>query len=129
MQNIQCNVEQAEKYVQFNVEVTFPLVDEYKVIGVVFYDRGDVYLDDENIDFNDQYSSAGAGVRWDSPVGPLRVEYAWVLDGKYVRCGHPESMDCNCYGKKHEGHEVKFTCEWHGHGRKRDKILKKGERP
>ena len=28
---------------------------------------------------------------------------AWSRDGKYVRCGHPESMDCKCYGKEHEG--------------------------
>ena len=28
---------------------------------------------------------------------------AWVLRGKYVRCGHPEEMDCKCYGKIHEG--------------------------
>ena len=28
---------------------------------------------------------------------------AWVLDGKYVRCGHPESMVCGCYGRKYEG--------------------------
>jgi hypothetical protein len=28
---------------------------------------------------------------------------AWIVDGRYVRCGHPESMDCNCYGKLHEG--------------------------
>jgi hypothetical protein len=28
---------------------------------------------------------------------------AWVEDGKYVRCGHPESMQCDCYGRKHQG--------------------------
>src|SRR6266851_8669088 len=28
---------------------------------------------------------------------------AWVVDGKYVRCGHPETMKCGCYGRKHEG--------------------------
>lgn len=28
---------------------------------------------------------------------------AWIKDGKYVKCGHPESMDCQCYGKEHEG--------------------------
>jgi hypothetical protein len=28
---------------------------------------------------------------------------AWTIDGHYVRCGHPESMDCRCYGKDHEG--------------------------
>jgi hypothetical protein len=28
---------------------------------------------------------------------------AWVKDGRYVRCGHPESMRCPCYGRKHQG--------------------------
>ena len=31
---------------------------------------------------------------------------AWALDGKYVRCGHPEDMDCGCYGKEHEGEKT-----------------------
>jgi hypothetical protein len=31
---------------------------------------------------------------------------AWVKDGKYVRCGHPANMNCNCYGKTHEGEEA-----------------------
>ena len=28
---------------------------------------------------------------------------AWYQTGVYVRCGHPDSMDCNCYGKINEG--------------------------
>lgn len=32
---------------------------------------------------------------------------AWVKDGKYVRCGHPESMRCRCFGRLHEGEPVK----------------------
>lgn len=28
---------------------------------------------------------------------------AWVEKGKYIRCGHPESMKCRCYGRLHEG--------------------------
>lgn len=28
---------------------------------------------------------------------------AWVVDGKYVRCGHPPNMNCGCYGRTHEG--------------------------
>jgi hypothetical protein len=32
---------------------------------------------------------------------------AWVKDGKYIRCGHPEDMECNCYGREHEGEIVK----------------------
>ena len=31
---------------------------------------------------------------------------AWVLKGQYVRCGHPLTMDCQCYGLKHEGEET-----------------------
>lgn len=28
---------------------------------------------------------------------------AWIVDGKYIRCGHHEEHDCMCYGKKWEG--------------------------
>jgi len=41
---------------------------------------------------------------------------AWVIKGRYVRCGHPESMDCGCFGKEYEGIEtvqtVKPRSEW-----------------
>ena len=32
---------------------------------------------------------------------------SWVCDGLYVRCAHPETMDCGCYGKLHAGEPVK----------------------
>ncbi len=32
---------------------------------------------------------------------------AWTVDGKYVRCEHPESVNCKCYGKLHEGEPIK----------------------
>ena len=32
---------------------------------------------------------------------------AWVKNGLYVRCGHPENVNCNCYGKRHEGEPTK----------------------
>jgi len=28
---------------------------------------------------------------------------AWIVNGVYKRCGHPDSMNCQCYGKLHEG--------------------------
>jgi hypothetical protein len=31
------------------------------------------------------------------------IRQAWVKDGVYVSCGHPESIPCTCYGRKHEG--------------------------
>ena len=33
---------------------------------------------------------------------------AWVINGKYVDCGHPEDMACKCYGREHEGNEAGF---------------------
>lgn len=74
-----------EKYVQFNVEITFPLYEPQNLTGVVFYDRGDVYRDDEDITLGDQFSSYGLGIRWNSPLGPLRIEYGIVLEGKDKR--------------------------------------------
>ena len=34
------------------------------------------------------------------------IHQAWVRDGRYVECGHPFDMACNCYGRKHEGQET-----------------------
>ncbi len=51
---------------------------------------------------NDEYNEAGRlmhGYDYDNQ--------AWVVDGCYIRCGHPEGMDCRCYGKDHEGEETK----------------------
>jgi len=31
---------------------------------------------------------------------------AWVINGKYSSCNHPEAMECNCYGKEHAGQEA-----------------------
>jgi len=36
---------------------------------------------------------------------------AWVVNGRYIRCGHPETMDCRCYGREHEGGFVN-PMEW-----------------
>lgn len=36
---------------------------------------------------------------------------AWVRGGKYVRCGHAESMICGCFGKVHEGEQCEIGCE------------------
>lgn len=49
------------------------------ILGVVFFDAGNAWDDDESVDF-DLYKSVGAGVRWYSPLGPLRVEYGFPLD-------------------------------------------------
>lgn len=31
---------------------------------------------------------------------------AWVENGKYVRCGHPDNTKCSCYGRMREGEKT-----------------------
>lgn len=71
-----------EKFVQFNSELRFPLVEEAGVIGLVFFDTGDVYAEDETIEIGNLRQSAGFGFRWFSPMGPIRLENAYILDPK-----------------------------------------------
>lgn len=71
-----------EKFVQFNFEMIFPIQEKAGVFGVLFYDRGDVYRTSENIDLADQFSSSGFELRWNSPMGPIRLAYGIVIDGK-----------------------------------------------
>jgi outer membrane protein insertion porin family len=59
-----------------NNEVIFPLVQGIGLKGVVFVDAGNAYGADPGINWTDTRLAAGAGVRWLSPVGPLRIELA-----------------------------------------------------
>jgi len=69
-----------EKYVQFNSELRFPLVEEAGVIGLVFFDAGDVYAEDEIVELGGVRKSVGFGFRWFSPMGPIRLENAYIID-------------------------------------------------
>jgi hypothetical protein len=31
------------------------------------------------------------------------INQSWVKDGRYIACGHPDTMTCDCYGRKHTG--------------------------
>lgn len=57
-----------------NVELTFPLLSEVGLKGVVFFDYGNSFNDKSTI-FNAMLMSYGWGIRWASPIGPLRLEY------------------------------------------------------
>jgi outer membrane protein insertion porin family len=74
-----------EKYLQFNLELIFPIQEDIGVAGVLFYDRGDVYRISEDIDLADQFSTVGFELRWNSPMGPIRLAYGIVVEGKEVQ--------------------------------------------
>ena len=66
--------------VQLNLEYHIPLVPEAGVVGILFLDVGQVYGKDESIDLSETRESCGGGFRWYSPVGPIRLEYGYILD-------------------------------------------------
>jgi len=75
-----------DKFVQFNIELQYPLFKEAGIVGVIFYDTGEIKnseaadLNDRDIKLDDLRNSAGFGFRWYSPVGPIRLEYGYILD-------------------------------------------------
>ena len=70
------------KFLQFNAELRFPLLEEAGLYGVGFFDTGNIKKEGENIELDDLRESAGLGIRWQSPMGPIRLEYGWILDRK-----------------------------------------------
>jgi outer membrane protein insertion porin family len=63
-----------------NLEYLFPLVSEIAIKGVVFFDVGNTWVQGKWPWTGDQLRYAyGAGVRWYSPMGPLRFEWGWNL--------------------------------------------------
>lgn len=82
------------KYLSTNLEMLYPLSKEYGILGVAFFDAGNAWKEgefffDEVNPPEETYSSApsfgmfksvGGGIRWMSPMGPLRIEYGFGLD-------------------------------------------------
>lgn len=76
----QITEEGGEKFVQFNFELTYPLFKDLGIVGVIFYDTGNVYGIDDSIDLGNLRQAAGYGIRWYSPIGPIRIEAGHILD-------------------------------------------------
>jgi outer membrane protein insertion porin family len=64
----------------FNTEYIFPILPEMKLKGLVFADAGSAY---ENFqDFGSLRYTSGAGLRWISPMGPIRIEWGYNIQKK-----------------------------------------------
>ncbi len=68
------------KFIQFNVEFLIPIVKSAGLVGVLFFDAGNVWDEGSAIQLNDLRESAGFGFRWYSPMGPIRIEHGTILD-------------------------------------------------
>jgi outer membrane protein insertion porin family len=65
-----------------NIEFTFPILQEVGVKGVVFFDYGNAYGESQKM-FSSILMSYGGGIRWASPIGPLRLEYGIPLNPRH----------------------------------------------
>jgi len=63
-----------------NTELIFPIYKEIGLKGVVFFDAGKGF--DSWGDIGEIRTAAGFGIRWLSPMGPLRLEWGFNLNKK-----------------------------------------------
>lgn len=68
-----------EKELIFNAEYIFPIEKNIRLKGVLFFDAGSSFDDFDNIS---PRPTVGAGVRWMSPFGPIRLEWGFNLSKK-----------------------------------------------
>jgi outer membrane protein insertion porin family len=64
----------------FNLEYIFPVVPAARLKGVVFYDIGRGFDDHETIKISELRKTYGFGFWWLSPIGPLRFEWANIIN-------------------------------------------------
>ena len=63
----------------FNIEWIFPIYKPAGIKGVVFYDSGAGFDDSKGFMLKDMRAGAGFGIRWFSPLGPIRLELGFNL--------------------------------------------------
>ncbi|MBO8142166.1 MAG: BamA/TamA family outer membrane protein [Firmicutes bacterium] len=68
-----------DRMMVLNAEYRFPIVDA--VQGVVFADVGRAFREDEAIHLGDLKSAVGVGVRLDTPLGVVRIDYGIGEEG------------------------------------------------
>jgi outer membrane protein insertion porin family len=66
-----------KQQLMYQGELQFPLIKEADMYGVTFYDIGQA--EDEMSD-NKFFADTGFGIRWFSPIGPLRFEWGFPLN-------------------------------------------------
>lgn len=65
-------------FVDFSTEVRVPIWN--KLGGVIFLDGGNVWEEAWNVDLNNLRYDVGPGLRYDTPIGPIRVDIGYQLN-------------------------------------------------
>ncbi len=64
------------------VEDIFPIAKAINFMGVIFYDMGEVWDKPSGFKCSNIKKSIGIGIRWLSPLGPIRIEWGYNIDKK-----------------------------------------------
>jgi outer membrane protein insertion porin family len=78
-----------DKSLVFNVEYRLPLAKNFQ--AVLFADWGQAWDIEKSIDFSDLKFGKGVGIRFDTPIGPIRLDYGISEEGTgktYFSIGH-----------------------------------------
>ncbi len=67
-------------FLQTNLELRWYALRAFSI--VTFLDGGNVWLKDEGISLGDMRYSAGIGLRYNTPAGPIRLDYGQKLERK-----------------------------------------------
>jgi outer membrane protein insertion porin family len=72
-----------DKQLTLNLEIEFPIMEKVGIRGVLFHDMGNAFrpgrFTDPDVSYS-LYRSVGFGLRWFSPIGPLRFEWGFPLN-------------------------------------------------
>ena len=63
-------------------ELEYPIIREAGLKFVTFYDVGNSFRDFDDFKKNPVRHVLGMGIRWFSPLGPLRFEWGWPIGVK-----------------------------------------------
>jgi outer membrane protein insertion porin family len=69
-----------ENQLYFNFEWIFPIYQPAGIKGVLFFDIGHAFDDSAGWLLSGAKKSAGVGLRWFSPMGPIRIEVGFNLN-------------------------------------------------
>jgi outer membrane protein assembly complex protein YaeT len=62
----------------FNFEMRYPLTENFRLVP--FYDLGNAFRRVKDINFNNITNSVGLGLRFITPIGPVGVDYGFLID-------------------------------------------------
>lgn len=69
-----------DKLLLFVTELELPIYEKAGIKAVAFFDAGNAFSEDEDYSFNNLRLDYGFGLRWNSPMGPLRFEFGIPID-------------------------------------------------